>query len=74
MEFKIKLKGNGYMFERLQHTKVFRDPIHNYIEVDYKIILSCIDTADFQRLRRIHQLGGVFEVYHTAEHSRFSHS
>lgn len=62
------------MFEKLQHTKDFRDPIHNYIEVDYKIILDCIDTADFQRLRRIHQLGGVFEVYHTAEHSRFSHS
>lgn len=74
MKFKIKLKGNDYMFEKLQHTKDFRDPIHNYIEVDYKIILDCIDTADFQRLRRIHQLGGVFEVYHTAEHSRFSHS
>lgn len=30
--------------------------------------------GEMQRLRRIHQLGGDFQVYHTAEHSRFSHS
>lgn len=27
-----------------------------------------------QRLRRIKQLGGTYMVFHTAEHSRFSHS
>ena len=51
-----------------------RDPVHGYIHVDYRVIWDLINAAEFQRLRRIHQLGGTFQVYHTAEHSRFSHS
>lgn len=62
------------MFERWNETKVMRDPIHEYIRVDLKIIWDCINAKEFQRLRRIHQLGGTFQVYHSAEHSRFSHS
>lgn len=62
------------MFRQLPDTKVFRDPIHGYIKVDLELIWSLIDTYAFQRLRRIHQLGGTYMVYHTAEHSRFSHS
>lgn len=62
------------MFELLPETKVMRDPIHGYIHVDLKVIWDLIDTFEFQRLRRIHQLGGTYMVYHTAEHSRFSHS
>lgn len=61
-------------YEQLDETKVLRDPIHGYINVDYKLIWDLIDTKEFQRLRRIHQLGGTYQVYHTAEHSRFSHS
>lgn len=62
------------MFERTEEVKVMRDPIHGYIHVHYKVIWDCINTREFQRLRRIHQLGGDFQVYHTAEHTRFSHS
>ena len=62
------------MFEKLNEIKVFRDPIHSYVKVEYKIIWDCINAREFQRLRRIRQLGGAFIVYHTAEHSRFSHS
>ncbi|MBR5004553.1 MAG: HD domain-containing protein, partial [Erysipelotrichaceae bacterium] len=62
------------MFEKMNEIKVFRDPIHSYVKVEYKIIWDCINAREFQRLRRIRQLGGAFIVYHTAEHSRFSHS
>ena len=62
------------MFERTEEVKVMRDPIHGYIHVHYKVIWDCINAREFQRLRRIHQLGGYFQVYHTAEHTRFSHS
>ena len=60
--------------QRTSETKVLRDPIHGYIHVDLQVIWDCINAREFQRLRRIHQLGGNFQVYHTAEHSRFSHS
>lgn len=62
------------MIEKLQRTKVFRDPIYGYIEVEYKLILELIDSKEIQRLRRIRQLSGVAMVFHTAEHSRFTHS
>lgn len=62
------------LFKKLEKQKVFRDVIHQYIHVDYEIILQLIDSKEVQRLRRIHQLGGTYMVYHNAEHSRFSHS
>jgi len=62
------------MFENLPEVKVMRDPIHEYIHVEKKVIWDCIDSPEFQRLRRIHQLGPAMYVYHSAEHSRFSHS
>lgn len=37
--------------------KVFRDPVHNYVHVNHKIIYQLINTKEFQRLRRIKQLG-----------------
>lgn len=62
------------MFTRTNEAKVLRDPIHGYIHISYQVIWDCLNSKEFQRLRRIHQLGGNFQVYHTAEHSRFSHS
>ena len=62
------------MFEKLSRTKVFRDPLYGYIEVEYKLILQLIDSKEVQRLRRIRQLSGVAMVFHTAEHSRFTHA
>lgn len=59
---------------KTNEIKVMRDPIHGYIHVDLQVVWDCINAKEFQRLRRIHQLGGDFQVYHTAEHSRFSHS
>ena len=55
------------------NEKVFRDPVHNYIPVDNPIIYDLINTKEFQRLRRIKQLGSSSFTFHGAEHSRFSH-
>lgn len=58
----------------LSEEKVFKDPVHQYIYVQEKLIWQLIDTKEFQRLRRIKQLGTTFFTYHGAEHSRFTHS
>lgn len=58
----------------LKESKVMRDPVHGYIHIELAVIWEVIACKEFQRLRRIHQLGGIFQVYHTAEHSRFAHS
>lgn len=58
----------------LDEEKVFKDPVHKYVHVRYKIIWDLIDTPEFQRLRRIRQLGTSLFTFHGAEHSRFNHS
>ncbi|MHB8714242.1 MAG: HD domain-containing protein, partial [Trichloromonadaceae bacterium] len=62
------------MFQQTLEEKVLRDPIHEYIHVNLQLIWDLINSREVQRLRRIHQLGVSMMVYHTAEHSRFSHS
>ncbi|MFQ7538983.1 MAG: phosphohydrolase, partial [Clostridium sp.] len=47
---------------KTNETKVLRDPIHGYIHVDLQVIWDCINAKEMQRLRRIHQLGGDFQV------------
>ena len=53
--------------------KVFRDPVHTYIHVDHQVIYDLINTKEFQRRRRIKQLGTSGYTFHGGEHSRFSH-
>lgn len=62
------------MKQPLSEEKVFKDPVHNYIHVQDTIIWRLINTPEFQRLRRIRQLGTSYLTFHGAEHSRFSHS
>jgi HD superfamily phosphohydrolase len=59
---------------KLSEEKVFKDPVHRYIHVRDKLIWDLIGTPEFQRLRRIRQLGTTYITFHGAEHSRFSHS
>lgn len=59
---------------RLREEKVFKDPVHQSIYVQDATIWKLINTAEFQRLRRIRQLGTSYLTFHGAEHSRFSHS
>ena len=70
---KVQVRGEC-MLVKTNEQKVMRDVIHGYIHIDLQVIWDLINAKEFQRLRRINQLGGVFQVYHTAEHSRFSHS
>ncbi|MCI2172416.1 HD domain-containing protein [Schleiferilactobacillus perolens] len=63
-----------YTSPLLPREKVFRDPVHNYIHVEHKVILDLINTTEFQRLRRIKQLGTSSFTFHGAEHTRFTHS
>ncbi|WKF85280.1 HD domain-containing protein [Lacticaseibacillus pantheris] len=60
--------------EKLPREKVFRDPVHNYIHVQDRVILDLINSPEMQRLRRIHQLGVSSIVFQGAEHTRFTHS
>ena len=65
---------SDYKHQMLPMEKVLRDPIHNYIYIQHQVILDLINTREFQRLRRIRQLGVANYVFHGAEHSRFTHS
>jgi HD superfamily phosphohydrolase len=58
----------------LSEEKVFKDPVHKYIYVQDQTIWDLINSREFQRLRRIRQLGTSYLTFHGAEHSRFSHS
>ncbi|MBB4832452.1 HD superfamily phosphohydrolase [Staphylococcus hominis] len=65
---------SSYVTRKLAEEKVFKDPIHKYVHVKDQLIWDLIKTKEFQRLRRIKQLGTLYLAFHTAEHSRFGHS
>jgi len=59
--------------------RIYRDPVHNIIRLvtnsaEGELMMYLIDTPEFQRLRRIKQLGLGLYTYQGAEHSRFTHS
>uniref|UniRef100_A0A3P9DMV3 HD/PDEase domain-containing protein n=1 Tax=Maylandia zebra TaxID=106582 RepID=A0A3P9DMV3_9CICH len=60
---------NSFLF----FTQVFNDPIHGHIELP-PLLVKIIDTPQFQRLRKIKQLGGGYYVFPGASHNRFEHS
>ncbi len=65
--------------EKILSEKIYRDSVHNIIRLKTddaagKLLARLIDTAEFQRLRRIKQLGLALFAYQAAEHSRFTHS
>jgi HD superfamily phosphohydrolase len=64
----------AYSAEKLNEEKVFKDPVHRYIHVQDRAIWDLIGTKEFQRLRRVKQLGTTYLTFHGAEHSRFNHS
>ncbi|MBD3189205.1 MAG: HD domain-containing protein [Candidatus Heimdallarchaeota archaeon] len=56
-----------------ERFRFIKDPCHGYIFIN-ELDKDLIDTAVFQRLRRIKQLSGSEFVYPGANHTRFEHS
>ena len=58
--------------------KIIRDPVHNVIAFEDtkgdRLLLDLINCREFQRLRRIRQLGLSELVFPGASHTRFAHS
>ncbi|HEY0080964.1 MAG TPA: HD domain-containing protein [Pyrinomonadaceae bacterium] len=59
--------------------RIYRDPVHNIIRLrtdtdEGRLMIRLVDSFEFQRLRRIKQLGLALYTYQGAEHSRFAHS
>lgn len=62
-----------------EHTRIYRDSVHNIIRLrtdtpEGGLIARLVDSREFQRLRRVRQLGLAHFAYQAAEHSRFTHS
>lgn len=60
-------------------TRTYHDPLHGAITLNSAdpteaLLTELIETAAFQRLRRIRQLGPASLTFHGAETSRFTHS
>src|SRR5450432_588765 len=67
------------LYHRLMSEKIIRDPVHDVIafRLDRPIdalLFRLLNAAEFQRLRRIRQLGMASLAYPGADHSRYSHS
>lgn len=61
------------MGEPSKYSKDIYDAVHKTITLP-ALITEFVDTPEFQRLRRIKQLGAASFVYPTATHTRFEHS
>ncbi|MDI6655252.1 MAG: HD domain-containing protein, partial [Candidatus Hydrothermarchaeota archaeon] len=53
--------------------RFIRDSIHGDIFLT-QVEVEIVDTLEFQRLRRLKQLGMTYLVYPSANHTRFEHS
>ncbi|MDE6054566.1 MAG: hypothetical protein K2G55_12560 [Lachnospiraceae bacterium] len=56
----------------MKQYKRVKDPIYGYIEIPVKYMTNIVDTAVFQRLRRVIQTS-YSPLYSSAVHNRFVH-
>lgn len=64
----MKLKG-----ENMRDNFFIKDPIHKEINVKDKVIRELIKTKEFDRLKRIYQLGLAYKLFPSATHTRYAH-
>lgn len=57
----------------MKEYKRVKDPIYGYIKIPVRYMNNIIDTAVFQRLRRVIQTS-YSPLYSSAVHNRFVHS
>lgn len=70
---RMYVRNSGVSRLRLP-KKAFRDAVHGFVEIPRTTLLRLVDTPEFQRLRRLTQLGTSSFTYPGGEHSRFQHS
>ena len=60
----------------MKQSRFFVDPILKEIVFDQKHLwmFELIQTKEFKRLGRIHQLGSVLSIFPSASHTRLAHS
>lgn len=57
----------------MNQGKTMHDPLHGYMEFT-PLVVTIIDTPEFQRLHDLTQLGASYKVFPSATHTRFEHS
>ncbi|WP_302320204.1 HD domain-containing protein [Lactobacillus intestinalis] len=64
----------NFQSEKLKDEVLLRDPVHGYIHIEDKVIFDILQSKEFQRMRRIKQLGPISHVFPGATHTRFEHN
>ena len=57
----------------MKDSKKLKDPLYGYIYIPTDLVVNIIDSAAFQRLRRVSQTSYA-PLYSSAVHNRFVHS
>lgn len=67
----------GFSLVKLQMSntedKIIKDPLYSHVHIP-ELCRHFMDVPEFQRLRRVKQLGNVHYAYPSAVHTRFEHS
>lgn len=65
--------NSGPARQRKPKVFTFNDAVHGHITLP-AVCVAVMDTPQFQRLKDLKQLGGVYYAYSCASHNRFEHS